>query len=124
MSYNFSRPIAPIIDPVTKDYVDQKGQISNGNSIETEIYARIVVPLGSLIYDPTFGSLLYSIGRNTYTNQQIKNLVLTSINPMIEGQRITVNDCEIKNLGYKINISLSVNDIMGDIIHLNIIYEH
>lgn len=74
------------INQEKKDFnLDAQGNIENQNFLLTEIFMRLMTPLGSYIYDRNFGSLLY-----LYTRKRqkiglaaLKQIIVDALQPML-----------------------------------------
>ena len=100
------------INAETQDYVLKDGIFEQQNELATEAYCRIVVPLGSYVFDPSFGSLipLWINSRNRVTAQIIINEINRALKPMISQKRaksigITVNSILLNGFSVTINIT-------------------
>jgi phage gp46-like protein len=109
--------ISIFIDNETGDFtLDAQYNIINDNVLLTEIYMRLKTPLGTFIYDRTFGSLIgdYLSRRQKIGISQLKQIVSDALQPIL-------NRGDIRNLVFKLiyqgigsfRIALDVVDSQG-----------
>lgn len=81
--------LSTFIQAETHDYILQNGSYQISNILLTEAYTRIVTPLGSYQFDPTFGCELptYFNTRAKLTSEFVTNTVNNALQPMISDNR-------------------------------------
>lgn len=80
----------PLIDSLTGDYVMQNGMITNANSLLTEIYMRLQIPLGEWMYGPELGSnqQLLLKNKSNLSKTEMANIFSQALQPLVANKRI------------------------------------
>lgn len=78
--------LAPIVNPATQTYINQNGNILNGNPLLTLILSRLTIPLGGWMNNRTLGSELFNFVTQKQSVSQVKisNTVKAALQDLVQ----------------------------------------
>lgn len=105
---------SPYINQTTQDLeLTTTGNLSEQNTLLTEIYARLSCPIGTYRYDPNFGSTLPNIiqVRQKITINQLRTAIVNALMPILNRGDLLNVDFILITLGIgSFSIQLTVTD--------------
>ncbi len=117
--------LATFINASTHDYEILDGKIVFANALATEAYTRIITPIGTYLFDLTFGSEIPSWinTRIKVTATMVVNGVNNALQPMIaQGRALTVSTSVNSITLNSINFTVSITDTNNVTFRFNVPY--